>query len=172
MDTINLTDREKELLIEQLERDLVQLDKDLEEIEKKKSETANLIRKLRSFQSANNPKRQSLLKGHDFTWKSISLKILSETREFLTTDGVYKYFIGIHPEFKAEDPKNVQASLSGALSQLSKSRQVVRIEKKFGKGNYWGLPNWFYPDGRVYDDLKDQLVRMGMSDFTYQPTKS
>lgn len=170
MDTVQITDSQKELLIAKLQSDLEKIDVKLKQLQDEKKETLELIEKFKSSLPTTNPgKRQSLLKGRNFSWKSISLDILSKRRAFLTTEEVYNDFIELNPDFTSHDKRNIQASISGALSQLSTANQVVRIEKKFGKGNFWGLPDWFGPEGEAFEEFKSNLITLGATDFRYTP---
>jgi hypothetical protein len=166
------TDTEKRLLIDKLEAELDQLEMDLVEIEKQKRDSQALIKKLKNSLTDNGgvqTKRQSLLKGKDFTWKSKCLEILSLKSNFLTTDELYNLFIELNQDFVGIDKRTVQASLSGALSQLADIEEVVKIEKKFGKGNYWGLPAWFTNDGKAIEAYQIQLNQRGLGDFRFIP---
>ncbi len=167
----NLTDSEREILLQNLEERLAQLENQRIKLEADKEGIISVIRKLKAQEpkSDGSIKRQSLLKGHDFTWKTIALEILKDKRRVMTTDEVYSEFIQLKPEFNGiEKKKNLQASFSSALSQLSELNEVVKIDRKFAKGSYWGLPDWFpFPDGQPLPEIREQLERYQINGFIY-----
>lgn len=136
MDTVLLTEFEKDMLLKKCEIEL-------EEVEKKRKDLLSLINKLKN----STPKKASLTSDKKFTWKSISLQILKELDDFLMTDDIYNEVIKRHPEFASESRRTIVASLSGSLSQLATAGRLNKVENPLGLGNYWGLSDWF--DGNV-----------------------
>jgi hypothetical protein len=176
----NLTDFDKQILLEQLrqglknlEQELIDLDVLKLEINKKIEGVMNLIFKIENQETKENTgKRTSLLKGQDFTWKTISIEILKDKRRLFTTDEIYSEFIIIKPEFSDHDKKrNIQASFSSALAQLAESKEMVKIDRKYGKGNYWALPDWFGLSGSPLPEFTEQFERLQIADFKYKHHK-
>jgi hypothetical protein len=159
--------------LQKLQQELVDLDNQKQLVYKKIDVVKSLIKDVENQESKDNiVKRQSLLRGQDFTWKTMSLEILKDKRRLLTTDEIYSEFVSLKPEFSGLDKKrNIQASFSSALAQLSDSNEVVKIDRKYGKGNYWSLPDWFGNNGSALPEFTEQFERHQLSDFKYKNPK-
>ncbi len=169
-----LTDRQKEILLKQLQDRLSKIASQQEDLWNEEKEIQSLIKGVNAQSTAGNTslkKRQSLLKDQDFNWKSISIEILRDKGRFLSTDDVFMEFLNLKPTFKDVAKKNIQASFSSALTKLSEDGEAVKIIRTYGKGSYWGLPNWFDIDGLPLPGFKEQLITKGIVDFRYQRTK-
>lgn len=87
-------------------------------------------------------------------WKLIALNILKGTDELLTTNEVYDILISEKPEVEQYSRSKIIQKLSGGLTKLVKMKRAKSHSNPLGKGNFWGLIQWF--DG---DEIKEDYKR-------------
>lgn len=169
MDTRDLTDSERELLIKGVQNELEQLEKEIQILHQRKNALGLVLKKLQAKSSADDePKKPSFLKTYGLSWKGICMESLRKIQNFQATGDVYDYLIERYPESKNANKNKTLASLSWALSQLARQNEVVQIERKFSKGHLWGLPEWFNVDGFPIGDFEKELLLKGVPEFKYK----
>ncbi|MEY8779841.1 hypothetical protein AB9K32_05400 [Allomuricauda sp. XS_ASV26] len=159
MDSFEITEQDREELIEHYSLKLKQL-------EEKVVRYQNLLNKLKGKPSSGNTDLKSQInsvvggiKGYEVenmkgekpkvpkqNWKQLCLGSLKEINAFVTTQEIYEFVVRKNPTFIKYDKEDMVAKLSTALSNLYPKGTVRRINNPLGRGYFWALPIWYSPE--------------------------
>jgi hypothetical protein len=172
MDVNQLTTVERDLLVKTVETEIDQIDSDIQQLLQRKHDLEALVEKLKNggaTSDESDSKTQSWLRKTNRSLKQLCIESLEKIDDFQITSDVYEYIRECYPESKNGDRDKIIASLSWSLSQLSETGLVVKIDRKFSKGFFWGLPQWFNVDGKPLGEYERKLFLKGVPDFVYKP---